>query len=1111
MAAHRECFSASYIYEHSTFAILGLPEAPGSAANSSANPSAADACAPLLAVVQNLIQRGTPTNPSRVLTDALGPIAPEVRTLPHYVDAAREPVWESTIKGARSGYNPALAFWRALLDALPEDMVHLRSLIEPEASLERILEEAGLPAEELAAQHVDFFCPLARLVIEIDGQQHEDASQKMLDARRDELLRLANVRTLRFTTRQLVHPEQAVADAIEALRYGMSMRMGCEVRPLVSGAPGLRTIQAFELAMRLQVTFVQLMRAGMLALDDRQWRISLEGDAPKNALSAIARAALDDVFAMLAPLAALASVPFEAPAVVFTDKDAQLVLDASAFRTWDERDLAKQPKGAPPRICIRSAHDPVRDEYRVACASAIIYDMEPSRHEAVEGALRFFLELLFGYERFKPGQLGIIRRALARKPTLGILPTGSGKSICYQLACLLQPAVSFVVCPIVSLIQDQERGLSAHGIQHASRLDSQMSTAERARVRKGLGQGRYQIIWVSPERFQDAVFRHELRQIAHELTFGYAVIDEVHCLSEWGHDFRVSYLLLKRTFDRFCPGACLLGLTATASRDVLADLKAELGITSDNIQTSSALSRPELHFHIKRTTASMRLRDLDAILDEIAARHSLDREAVEVFQPRGAATICGIIFANTRSGHAASISIGCEEIKDHVQARGIPAQTYHSGRGDDRAQIQRGFMDDEFPIMVATKSFGMGIDKPNVRFTIHANLPWSIEAFYQEAGRAGRAQTNNDADCYILYVPDGSEERTRRLFARSTSIEEIHALQPELEGDLATIFFLWNLGFAAFADELRRILLLLARLEEARTAHGVATIPADAVDDADVRPDHRGTQTEKALYKLAICGFAMDWTHDWNHGTLTVELAEADGSVLHRAERAVETYIARHSPGFSLSDPRPVHARYAEIYRSAREEERIASLIALLLVWTNDTIVFARRAAIGNMLALCEADLADDQIGAYINGYFKLDTQLASRIEKAAESPDDLIAWLDVFYEYAHVDDLAFERQLRSAEELADAAPLADRFRESYPDSLGVEWVSLMAKLVCGRYSQEDVSDQLAYVLDRAARGDGPDFDDLIDETDTLVRLCGADAQAAYEHAIVDWNPDLEG
>ncbi len=982
----------------------------------------------------------------------------------------------------------------------------------PEASLESILEEAGIPADDVRGQRVDFYAPLARLVIEIDGGQHAEDAQRMLDERRSDLLRLAGIRTLRIQTKDLANMPAAVSRAVSALQEGLALSACYPVTDTPDDLQDARAIQSYEQVMRIQVALLEVMMSGMLSPDASAWRICLKSDAQDEDLKRAAEAALDDLFFLLQNLACLANVPFTPPRVTFANapEDANVTLDVSAFRIWDDSTLAEvQARGT---VFIRTDSHAFADHFRISSADAITYDMSPERRQATDAALGRLFARLFGHDSFRPGQLGIIRRALARKPTLGILPTGSGKSACYQMAALLQPSLSFVVCPIISLMQDQERALRDLGVSHVARLDSQMSASQRSQVRTRLGQGRYQLIWVSPERFQDAAFRQELLQIARRMSFGYAVIDEVHCLSEWGHDFRVSYLLLSRTFATFCPGAQLLGLTATASRDVLADLKAELGISSANIQTTSQLSRSELHFHIRQTTPKARLHDLDQVLDEVARRFSVDEDAVSFFQPKGPATTCGIVFANTRSGNLSANAIGCEELKDHLTSRGIPAETYHSGRGDERVQIQQAFMDDEFPIMVATKSFGMGIDKRNVRFTVHANLPWSIEAFYQEAGRAGRARTSNESDCYVLFAPDPDPERTRKLFSPGTSIQEIHDLQPELEGDLGTMFFLWNLGYASLEEELTRILQLLALLDAERATADAAVIPHDAVDSADVRQDHRGMQTEKALYKLAICGFVEDWTHDWNANALRVSLSPADGRRLERAESAVEDYISRHSPGFSFANPRPQDAPYVSMYLEAKERAdelaRYATLIEALLKWTNDTIVYSRRAAIGNMLALCQSGMSDEQLSAFIDGYFQLDSDMGCRIQNVAENPSDMASWLDVFYEKARTSPLHFEQRLRPPNELATVQPLCARIREMHPSNIGIEWASLMAKLAEGSFTQDDVSDQLSFVLDAAYEGAGPDFDELVDQTSSLVARLGRSAQAAYDRAIFDWEPD---
>lgn len=1171
-------FSSSYAYARSAFAVIGLR-------------AEYDADQPLfsiLCVAKNLIQRGCPTPPSPRLVGALG--GPPPAGSPRIVDATHRPSWARTIQGSDDGNNPALRFWHLLCELLPDDLAYMRALILPEASIARILEGRGRSPEqipdEFADQHVDFFCPIANLVIEIDGSQHERDPQRALDKRRDRILQYSGTKTLRISTSELGEAKRANAvalHAIEVIRARLEEAAGKHAANLTAQDEPTRVvalgddagaeaalIHEYETALRLQATFLELMLEGELSPTAPVWHLDLQGDVPRSRLHAIARAATADIFDIVGNLCALVDPrgSYRPPRIAFAERGtaprtgstnalSATVIDVSAFRTWDEADLeaAAQPR----TVIIRSAHDLFRNEFELATAPPIRYRTiarAPADIRAkTTDALRYFLKLLFGHDEFRPGQLGIICRALARRPTLGILPTGLGKSMCYQMACLLQPALSFVVCPIMSLMQDQERSLRSHGIDHVARLDSQMTPKARAKVRRNLSAGRFHLVWVSPERFQDRTFRLELREVARKLSFGYAVLDEVHCLSEWGHDFRVSYLLLNKTFRQYCSGVSLLGLTATASQVVLTDLKAELRLTSQDIQTLDSLNRPELRFHIRRTTPDERLYEMDKALDEVATRHSETASKAAVFRPKGEDTICGIVFANTRAGHMESKLVGCEEIKDHLWDLGIPAETYHSGRAEHRTRIQERFMNNEFPVMVATKSFGMGIDKSNVRFTIHAHLPWSIEAFYQEAGRAGRSSDNASADCFVLYVPDSDPERVRRLFSRATTVDAIHRIQPELEGDLSAIFFLWGMGYASFAEELRRMLRLVVLLEDRRTAEDFATIGDDAVGDRSERPDQRSIQTEKALYKLSICGLVRDWTRDWNLRTITVELSSVEGFSLEQAAAQVEAYIARHSPGFSIASPRADHRRYVESYRRALRGEdrgapeggqnesqgarrcaptdladleatteapeqrsdlaRLGALLGMLLMWTNENIVYARRAAIGNMLALCESELDDEQVGRYIESYFKLDTKLNDRLEHVARNPDDVDVWLDVFYRKARRRGTGGEegtseragqgfevRVLRKDAELADIVPITDRFREAYPTSIGLEWVSLMARLLTNSFDADEVVEDLTSILRRAAHRSASDAQRIRSGTESIMRECGRNAQRACKRAF---------
>ena len=1088
-------FSSSYVYRQSSFAILGC-EQFGMVEND---------WAPFACVVQNLIQRGKPTHPSECLTSLLGEPLKLDMIRPVRELIAHDCLWGNTIKGSPdSNFNPAAVFFTSLLpSALPPDKRYIVNYILPEALISDIVSDCD---SRFVEQRVDFYCPRARLVIEIDGSQHEMGSQPILDRSRDRYLQKSGIETIRIQVGNLT--AEAVARKLcERFDVGEALPEDVDESRILS----------YEIAIRSQVAIAILIRQGMLSLDDPIWTIDFTCDALDVSSDELIVCAITDVLDLFENICVLADKPFKRPQVILSDESPDLRLDVSATKAWSELE------GTPEVVYVRNDYYENSDFFEVAHAEPIVYKTDlPERREEVDAALGFFLKYLFGYDEFRPGQAGIIRRALARIATLGILPTGSGKSLCYQLACLLQPCISFVVCPIISLIQDQELNAHESGIDHVGRIESQMDRANKNVVLRDFGKGKYFFIWISPERFQTIDFRKQLGELSTRRHFGYAVIDEVHCLSEWGHDFRVSYLKLYGTIKRFCSEAQIIALTATASRSVFEDLLCELEITKANVQTSTSLDRPELKYHIVRINEQEREDKIDEILDQIDLHFQSSEGVTSIFEPRGADSICGIIFSNLKDNFY-KYPATCEGVLAHLEGRGIRADSYHAGRGDARTRIQEDFLNNKFTIMSATKAFGMGVNKKNVRYTIHNGLPWSIEAFYQEAGRAGRDPAHNDSECYILFSDENDESDSRRLFEEATTVEEITDLQPKLVGDLSTLFFLWCGNHEDVRVERQVIVETFKWLNKNRGKDGHVDVKWDLVKDltkgiSDQRDKGQVVArkkkaevrigTQDVLYKLAILGIVLDWTVNYNTKTYNVEVREIDGDSEAIVRDALQDYIRRHNPSFSFDSSSPTHRKYVDAYQKAPAGNKLIGLIDALLLWTSDNIVFNRRRAIGNMLNLCESERSDQQIREYINSYFRLDTESNDQLDAIVRDTAHIDTWKRLFITYELTDDPTVQKDVvKDEKELAAIAALCDRYRESFHANIGLEWSTLMAKLLSGTFSDQDVESQFEFVATEIGEYSDLDADELFEESLDLLSEAADEAKDAFGSAVVKHTP----
>ena len=925
----------------------------------------------------------------------------------------------------------------------------------PQAPLDVLAVAAGVEnAEAQGERRCDFlFCPLGSepVVFEVDGSQHEEA--QLVDRERDTLLRNAGIPTVRVTTEELrAGKGPGLEGVFEATRKALAGRNSPNPwHPLVWGP--LQT-------HRLMLAICESADAGFLS--GERWVIELSD--PTGLSAGLIGPYLETLAALADIWGAGDSVP---KVVTFRGDDVEVVYrrdddgglgyeqthelgtsDGTASvvvllqSDWSPSEQLPRPDlDGPPLVVVRSTGVPVlpRDPVRLQTAA---HPGQSNKLRLRQPALEAVMRAVFAKDRFREGQLEGVSAVLAGRDCAVLLPTGGGKSMIYQMTGLILPGRVLVVDPITSLIDDQISGLAEHGIDRACGITSRNSGESLDTTKDAY------FVFVAPERLQRQKFRDLLAASARSFPVSLVVVDEAHCVSEWGHDFRTAYLNFGRTVRTVCDPSGLgappiLALTGTASRAVLSDVLFQLGISGDSpdsIISPASFDRPELTYEVRRTSPNLSEETLKDVLRCIPAELG---EQPAAFQVEG--RLPGIVFIPTVDGPRRNMRETLKTVRSAIPtAAGFSSKAPNGWNRieweDEKTRNAQMFKADRTGAIVATKAYGMGIDKPNVRWIVHYGLPQSIESFYQEVGRAGR---DHQPAKSVLILTEHSQAQSRAQLESGQ--------QQQTNDDISTVLWFHNRSFPNPGGDAQTTEELFRRL----CANSI--IPLGDQEE-------KRNASKRALHRLAILGVVDDYCIK---GFGNTETATVSVSLNISPEQIADNllgFVARSQPG-RVEAFRERVSTYANAQSAVRECSR------MLAEFVYDTIGRARQRSLYEMWELAGSGIQDGELVRQgILDYLTEGVPSAVAQRLAEMSKFSFADWVAEWNGIASVDDA---RQWRAA---------AARLLGSYPDHPGLLASRALAGLLLPDGSADDLEEGLRQSMDSALnryQADPSDTEDL--------------------------------
>ncbi len=845
-------------------------------------------------------------------------------------------------------------FYELLSKAVPGS--EISKWVIPQASLLSLIENNS--DERLQRGYrVDFLFHHPSLkspkIFEVDGEQHKESEAE--DEYRDNKLIENGFDVHRFSTKKIREKPDSVIAEIKKILEPITVF----TKKKKPSNKGDQLIVAGRLIHQIQLTILQAMIVNQLHLDEQpSWKIFCDLKEldifEKELAKLVVKLAINDFIELLDNTQKL----YDADLVIKEIDSVDLPLNDNNI---DSINIIFSSKfSGRKNYYISEFNLPFNIAFHSLATSGTRFPIPDHKN------LQYFLNYIFHKEDFWEGQVEAITRAFQGEDTMILLPTGAGKSIAFQLASILLPGRAIVIEPILALINDQIDNLKSYGIDRVTAITSEIKSPEvKKKIINRFGRGDYLFGYMSPERFQTVDFRESLSGLTTHTSISVIVIDEAHCVSEWGHDFRTAYLNIGRTARQYCKSnnhvPPILALTGTASHSVLRDVQRELEIFDfESIITPKSFGRDELNFGIIIAPSSEKRSKLFTSISDVLPkkfRKSPDR----LLQPQGKNTFSGLIFCPHVNG-----DYGVREIANEVGKKIGQECLIYSGskpkKETDRNwtkkknKTARRFKDNQCSLMACTKSFGMGIDKPNIRYTIHYGLPASIESFYQEAGRAGRDRQKSY--CLIILSNDNADMNSE-LLDPSTDVKKISDFvnvkpwEKEYDDDVTRLLWFHANSFLGIKSEVDVVKEILEEIGDLRKKQ-----------KKKIMAGKNFKQKEKAIHRLTVIGFLDDYTVQ--HGSLGYFKVETTGADKTMLVSSYHNYVS----GYLESRAR-IEKEKAEKLNHLEYESFIVELTRLLITFIYDVIESGRRRGINEMLQVAEGKTDSESIKRRILDYLE--------------------------------------------------------------------------------------------------------------------------------------------